>query len=148
MIVTSIQEEYVGFWVIYKYESGIGGQISVGLTNTPAITEYALLRSSLCDKWKLKTDSIFLVNLLSLTPNPFNCNTHDENSDTLILVEMPWNQWDTLASQMVKGSKAWTMVPCVLYLIIKVYKAPTNHLHCHILIHIIKHSLLLIPTVD
>ena len=50
MIVTSIQEEYVGFWVIYKYESGIGGQISVGLTNTPAITEYALLRSSLCDK--------------------------------------------------------------------------------------------------
>jgi len=39
-----MQEEYVGFWVIYKYESGIGGQISVGLTNTPAITEYALLR--------------------------------------------------------------------------------------------------------
>jgi len=39
-----MQEDYVGFWVIYKYESGIGGQLSLGLTNTPAITEYALLR--------------------------------------------------------------------------------------------------------
>lgn len=39
-----MQEDFVGFWVKYKYESGYGGQVSFGLANTPASSDYALLR--------------------------------------------------------------------------------------------------------
>ena len=39
-----MQEDFVGFWVKYKYESGYGGRVSFGLANTPASSDYALLR--------------------------------------------------------------------------------------------------------
>ena len=36
--------DYVGFWVMFKYEPGYGAQIRLGLTSSPPSPEYALLK--------------------------------------------------------------------------------------------------------
>ena len=37
-------QDYVGFWVMFKYEAGYGAQIRLGLTSSPPSPEYALLK--------------------------------------------------------------------------------------------------------
>ena len=39
-----MQLEYVGFWVMYTFEDGLGGTLSVGLNGSPFSAEYALAR--------------------------------------------------------------------------------------------------------
>ena len=37
-------QDYVGFWVMFKYEAGYGAQIRLGLTSSPPSPEFALLK--------------------------------------------------------------------------------------------------------
>ena len=39
-----LEEDYVGFWVQYKYEDGYGGQLSLGLNGAPFSPDFAILR--------------------------------------------------------------------------------------------------------
>ncbi len=43
-VMTRMQLDYVGFWVQYRYEDGIGGTISVGLNGAPFASDYSLVR--------------------------------------------------------------------------------------------------------
>ncbi len=43
-VMTRMQLDYVGFWVIYQYEEDAGGTVSVGLNGSPFSPEYALAR--------------------------------------------------------------------------------------------------------
>jgi len=42
--IRKLELGFVGFWVQYKYEAGYGGQISVGLSGSPLIPDYAILK--------------------------------------------------------------------------------------------------------
>ena len=39
-----LEEDFVGFWVQYRYEEGYGGQLSLGLNGAPFSPDYAILR--------------------------------------------------------------------------------------------------------
>ena len=39
-----LSQDYVGFWVMFKYEPGYGAQIRLGLASSPPSAEYALLK--------------------------------------------------------------------------------------------------------
>jgi len=39
-----LEEDFVGFWVQYKYEEGYGGQLSLGLNGAPFSPDFAILR--------------------------------------------------------------------------------------------------------
>ena len=39
-----LEDDYVGFWVQYRYEEGYGGQLSLGLNGAPFSADYAILR--------------------------------------------------------------------------------------------------------
>ena len=39
-----LEEDFVGFWVQYKYEEGYGGQLSLGLNGAPFSPDYTILR--------------------------------------------------------------------------------------------------------
>jgi len=39
-----LEEDYVGFWMQYKYEDGYGGQLSLGLNGAPFSPDFAILR--------------------------------------------------------------------------------------------------------
>ena len=42
-----LEDDYVGFWVQYRYEEGYGGQLSLGLNGAPFSADYAILRHNL-----------------------------------------------------------------------------------------------------
>ena len=44
MTLTKLEEDYVGFWVQYKYEEGYGGQLSIGINGAPFSPDFAILR--------------------------------------------------------------------------------------------------------
>ena len=39
-----LEDDYVGFWVQYRYEEGYGGQLSLGLNGAPFSADFAILR--------------------------------------------------------------------------------------------------------
>ncbi len=39
-----MQQDYVGYWIQYKYEDNVGGQLSVGLNGAPFSSDYALVK--------------------------------------------------------------------------------------------------------
>jgi len=39
-----LEDDFVGFWIQYKYEEGYGGQLSLGLNGAPFSPDYAILR--------------------------------------------------------------------------------------------------------
>ena len=43
-ITTRMQLDYVGFWIQYNYEEGLGGTLSVGLNGSPFSPDYSLVR--------------------------------------------------------------------------------------------------------
>ena len=49
-----LEDDYVGFWVQYRYEEGYGGQLSLGLNGAPFSADYAILRHNLdfSDSWE------------------------------------------------------------------------------------------------
>ena len=39
-----MENGYVGYWVMYQYEKGIGGVLSVGMNGSPVLSDYALIK--------------------------------------------------------------------------------------------------------
>ncbi len=45
-----MESGYVGYWVMYQYEKGIGGVLTVGMNGSPLTPDYAIV------KWTDTTD--------------------------------------------------------------------------------------------
>ncbi len=46
-----MESGYVGYWVMYQYEKGIGGVLTVGMNGSPLTPDYAIV------KWTDTTES-------------------------------------------------------------------------------------------
>jgi len=43
-MIRRLEQDFVGFWVQYKFEEGYGGQLRVGLSGSPLNSDYAMLK--------------------------------------------------------------------------------------------------------
>jgi len=81
-----LEQDYVGFWVQYKYEEGYGGQLSVGLNGAPFSPDYALV------KWTdTSTSAITAIKYMGFT-NAERASSIDYGANCVLLKSQPYVQ--------------------------------------------------------
>jgi len=78
-LLRRLEQDYVGFWVQYKYEEGYGGQLSVGLNGAPFSPDFALV------KWTdTSTSAIGSIKYMGFT-NGERASTIDYGANCVLL---------------------------------------------------------------